>query len=346
MIRAAMLGLGWWGRKMVEVTAGSGHIRVTRAVTRRPHVAAEFADAHGLPVSADYGDALGDPEIDAVIIATPHAQHEEQIARAAEAGKHVFCEKPLTLDKAGAVRSVALCKAKGLVLGIGHERRFEPPMAEMLRAARAGELGTIFQFEANFSHDRFAEASAEHWRMSPEEALAGGMTATGIHLFDLATAILGEARQALTFCATLATGIPNGDTTAALVEYKSGATAYVAAMLATPFIGRCAVYGRKGWIEIRDKAHPEAPKGWILSKCMAEGQVEVTDAPAAEPVKDNLEAFAKAAEGQAPYPITPEEIIANTAVMEAVYESARTGRRVPLPFETDARRPVDLWLGE
>jgi predicted dehydrogenase len=330
MINVAVVGLGWWGQKLADVGRDSEHVRVTRGVTRRPHAVADYAAGCGFPITADYQDALDDPDIDAVVLATPNGQHEEQVARAAEAGKHVFCEKPIALTKQGVVDAVERCRANGLVLAIGHERRLEPPMAEMLEMARGGELGTILQIEANFSHDKLIDLPHDNWRLSPEHAPAAGMTATGIHMFDLATAILGEARAVWASCETLASDAPNGDSACALVKYANGATAFVSAMMATPFLSRFGVYGRKGWIEIRDKAHIESPQGWIVTKCMAGGDAETTEVAPTDPVRDHMEAFARAVEGSAPYPITPEEMIANAAVMEAIFESARTGALVPV----------------
>jgi predicted dehydrogenase len=332
VIGVAIIGLGWWGRKLAQAIAPSRVLRVVRAVDPNGERAAAAREALRLPVGTDYADALTDAAVDAVILATPHALHGAQIEQAVAAGKHVFCEKPLALSRAGAERSVALWRARGLVLGIGHERRFEPPVAALLQAAHAGELGTLLQLEANFSHDKFLALPRDNWRFRAEHSPAGGMTATGIHIFDLATALFGAGDAALACNGTFASDFPTGDTTAALVRYRSGATAYVSAMLATPFVGRVALFGSKGWIEIRDKAHVETPAGWSVLRCRSGGSPEATEVPPAEPVRDNLEAFARACAGEAPYPIPVEEMIANAAVMEAVIRSAESGRLEPVPL--------------
>jgi predicted dehydrogenase len=85
----------------------------------------------------------------------PHSLHEAQVVSAAEAGKHVFVEKPLALSRDSAMRALRACNLAGVVLGLGHERRFEPPIIELRRLATSGTLGTLLQAEANFSHDRF-----------------------------------------------------------------------------------------------------------------------------------------------------------------------------------------------
>ena len=167
-----MVGLGWWGRKMVAVLEGAkAHLDVVCAVEPAPG-AEDFCAEHGLKLIRDLADALRDPEVEAVILATPHSLHEEQIEDAVAAGKHVFCEKPLAMTKAGAEKAVALCSEAGLVLGMGHERRFEPPIAEMLAAAAEGRLGRLLQVEANFSHDKFLSLDPSNWRLKANQAPA------------------------------------------------------------------------------------------------------------------------------------------------------------------------------
>lgn len=304
----------------------SSLLKIVRGIEPNEASVADYAQNCGFPVDRDFAAALDDPQVTAVILATPHALHDEQIARAAAAGKHVFCEKPLSLTRAGAQTSVRLMREKNLVLGIGHERRWEPPIAKMLIDAKSGKFGTLLQFEANFSHDKFVTLDADNWRLSSANAPAGGMTATGIHLFDLATTLFGDGEAAFASSATLASGIANGDSTCAMVRYVGGRTAYVSTMLATPFISRLALFGSEGWIEIQDKAHVEAPEGWRVTSCEKGKKPQTIEVPPNNAVLENLEAFARAILKRAPYPITPDDMIANTAVLEAIFKSARNGK--------------------
>jgi predicted dehydrogenase len=331
MINVGIVGLGWWGKKLAQSIGESALLRVVRGVETNPDATAGFADTCGFPISADYASVLEDPSVDAVLLATPHSLHGEQIERAAAAKKHVFCEKPLALTRAGAERSVRLMMSQGLVLGIGHERRWEPAVAQMMEEARSGRLGTLLQMEANSSHDKFAALAGDSWRLSNAEAPAGGMTATAIHLFDIATALFGEGETAYASNATLASNIPNGDSSCALVRYRNGCTAYVSAILATPFISRIALFGSEGWIEIRDKAHLEAFEGSWLTRCAKGGRPVIADVAVARPVLANLEAFARAVEGANPYPIASSEMIANAAIMEAIFRSAKEGTAQKVP---------------
>jgi predicted dehydrogenase len=324
--------MGWWGRKMLNVLqAAAEDIRVVRAAEPNVETVRAVCAEQGVPLSADYADALEDPAVEAVVLATPHALHEAQIEAAVAAGKHVFCEKPLALTKAGAEKVVALCHDAGLVLGMGHERRWEPPIARMLAEADAGDLGRIHQIEANFSHDKFLALDRNNWRLKADQAPAGGMTATGIHLLDLSVRLLGPAESVLCICEQLSSDLPQGDTVAAYIKFRGGGTAYVSASLANPFMSRFTVYGAKGWIDIRDKAHVEAPDGWIVSSAMAGAPITTVEIPPAEPVRDNLVSFARAVRGAGKYPITAAQLVDGIALLEAVFASAASGKIEAVP---------------
>jgi predicted dehydrogenase len=106
------------------------------------------------------------------------------------------------------------------------------------------------------------------------------------------------------------------------IRFKGGGSSYVSASLAMPFISRFAVFGSKGWIEVRDKAHLEAPEGWVVTSAMAGGKIQVEEVPPSESVRDNLVAFARAVRGEAAYPITGKDLINNISVLEAIIKSA------------------------
>ena len=321
-VKVAMIGLGWWGRKMTAVLQqAKDDIEILCAAEPDP-AGKEFAAAHNFKHCASEEEALRHPGVEAVILATPHSLHAGQIERAVAAGKHIFCEKPLALTRKGAETVVAACARNNLVLGMGHERRWEPPVARMLAMARSGQLGRIQQVEGNFSHDKFTALDPNNWRLNAAEAPVAGMTATGIHLTDLAVALLGQPRDLRVSCERLSSEIPQGDTMSVHIRFRDGGTAYVSASLAMPFVSRFAVFGSRGWIDIRDKAHVEAPAGWIVTSALAGGPITVTEVPPAEPVKDNLIAFARAVRGETRYPITGEDLVNNITILEAVIESA------------------------
>lgn len=324
MLNIAVVGLGWWGRTLVDLAGRSDRLRLVRVADISPQ-GAEFAAQRGLAFSPTFEQVLADPQVQGVVLCTPHTQHTDQIVAAARAGKHVFCEKPLSMTRRDVLRAVAAVDAAGVALAVGHEKRFEPPIIEVMRLLKSGALGTPLQVEANFSQDKFLALASDNWRLSGTEAPAGPMTATGIHLLDLSIGVFGPAANVLARVAQLGSGLTNGDTLAALVTFRGGGHALISAILATPFAGRFAVYGSMGWAEVRDKTHPEAPEGWTLTTCLRGGTAVSVDMPPAPAVLHNLEAFADAALGRSPYPVPRDQMIANVSALEAIFRSAQSG---------------------
>ena len=323
-VSAAIVGLGWWGRTIAQALAGNVVIKAALAVDPfEPGQAA--ARQLGLPVTPDFKATLDRPDIDAVILCTPHVHHAAQIKEAAARGKHVFCEKPLCTtgdEVAGAIKAV---RATGVVLGVGHERRFEPAVIDLRARIAAGELGEPLLLEANFSQDKFLSIARDNWRFAPTETPVGPLAGTGIHLLDLANAVLGTPKRLWAQLSARGSDFANGDTLGVTVQYQSGATALLGASLATPFDGRLAVFGSKGWMEIRDRTHPEQPTGWDAATVLR-GKDKVSKFwPPHPAVRDNLEAFARAIRGEEKYPVSFDEMSATVRCYEAVVRSVHSG---------------------
>ncbi len=328
LIHAAIVGLGWWGKHIVRSLQTSDRIRIVRAIDVHPEGVGDFAREHALPLSDNLHDALADPQIQAVILATPHTLHEAQILQAAGAGKHVFCEKPLALTHASAERAIAACEAANVVLGIGHERRYEPAMVEIKRLIDSEALGTIMHIEANFSHDILAQVPPDDWRASPIAAPAAGMTAMGIHLTDAFIFMLGPVRQVFAQTAKRVTALESGDVVSVHLQFASGATGYLNAILVTPFFMRFHVFGSTGWAESRDTVHPEAAGVSYLTVRAANGEPNSREYHSIDTVRANFEAFADAASGGQPYPFTQAQKLHNITVLEAITQSVASGQAV------------------
>lgn len=323
-VKVGVVGLGWWGGKIVRDLIDSEYVDVVAGVDvnadARTAAAPWLGETH-----ADFETVLADDRIDAVILCTPHKFHTEQIMAAAQHGKHVFCEKPLSGSGADAQRAADAMHAAGLQLGIGHERRFEPAVATLRRAIADGDLGTPLVFEGNFSQDKFLDLSPDNWRLSAVEAPVGPLSATGIHLVDLAISIFGKPTQVWARLSTQATTFANGDTLTVTLAFEKGQTALITAILTTPFVGRVAVLGSQGWMEIRDRNHPEDPQGWDVASQLRGEPASTAFYPPHASVRENIETFAKAIAGQGSYPVPLEEMVANACTFEAITRSAGTG---------------------
>ena len=324
MLNAAIIGLGWWGKILTQTLAASDKITVVKLADVDAEGGAAFAAEHGIGFTTDFAAMLADDTVDAVILATPHSLHEEQIIAAAGAGKHIFCEKPFCLNRASALRAMEAIEKAGVQIAIGHERRFEPPIMDAMALARDGKLGPLMHIEANFSHDIFAVLDETNWRLKTEESPAGGLTATLIHLMDLSISLFGQPDRVLASVECHGDVVKNGDTLTAQVKFENGRTASLNAFTHTPFFSRLAIFGANGWVEVRDKAHVQAPEGWFFTTCFTDGKAETIEYEVATPVLANLECFADAVAGKAEYPNTPEQIVRNVSLLEAIVKSAAT----------------------
>ena len=319
MIDAAILGLGWWGQALVRAVQGkSDRIRFTKAMVPDPAKRAAVADELGLALCSRYDEVLADPAIDAVVVATPHSLHVEQVVAAARAGKAVFCEKPLALTREGAEQCVAACADAGVVLAIGHNRRFMPAVAYLQDAIRRGVLGRVLYLEAHSSNES-ARNNFAAWRSESAESPAGGMTGTGIHLLDLAVSLLG--RPANVFCRVSTAGVkaPPEDACNALLTFANGVSATLSMVQTSPRYWRMHVFGSKGSLEILNDEE------MILHRSGRQPALRSRLA-AVDALRIELDAFAKAIDTERPYAIAPEEMVWTAATMEAVCRSLSSGR--------------------
>ncbi len=325
MIRAAMIGLGWWGRHMVNAVKGSDKLEIVRLAARRPDRHRDFAEETGIPLLDSFEKVLEDPDVDAVILVTPHSQHEDQLHAAIAHGKQIFCEKPLSLTKASAERMVAATRDAGLVMGVGHERRFESTMEEIARIVQSGDLGTLMHAEANFSHDIFSSVEADNWRGSTEEAPAAGMTGMGVHLSDLFISMLGPVEAVSAQTARRVLDLPTGDIVTVQMRFENGATGFIGAISSTPYYGRFTIFGDRQWVEGRDDSHPQHGGKTHLITCGKDGVQHSETFPPKDPVRANLEEWADAVRNGGNYRFSDDQRIGNVALLEAIAKSVESG---------------------
>ncbi len=297
MIRAAIVGVGRWGQNLVECTQDkTDKIRFTTGVARRPERAASFASRYGLALVNDYAKALADPSIDAIVLATPHTQHAEQVIAAARAGKHVFTDKPFALTRASAEAAAKACADARRVLAVGN---FNGP--------------SVYRFPK------------EHWRQQAEEGPAGGMTGRGVHLVDAMLYLAGRIDSVFAQSARLTLHYGLDDTTSMLFKFANGASGYLGTVIATAEGWRMQVFGSKGWATVGSIPHLHT---WSLTTCMVNAQPTVIDYPQGSSERAELEGFADAIEGRAAYACPPEDAVHGVAVLEAIIRSAQSGQPV------------------
>lgn len=321
MIRAAIIGLGWWGKVLVTSVQGKTPLlRFTHGMVRHPEPLAEFAATHGLALTDDFSAILANPDTDAVVLATPHTLHAEQIVAAARAGKHVFCEKPLAMHGADAARAAEACAAAGRVLAVGHNKRFWASTMALRELVAGGSLGQILHVEGNSSNQNSSNFAA--WRANPEEAPGGGLTGSGIHALDAMVAVAGPVQQVYAQLLTTRGGADPRDTLSVVLRFAGGASGTLAVVRATPLVWRVHVFGDQGSAEAVGETE-------LVIRRTGQPPERIT-VPAANSVLAEMEAFARAAAGQAPFPITPADMVGMVRACEAIVQSADSGQPVPV----------------
>src|SRR5271170_145059 len=217
MIRAAIVGLGRWGRSLVSSVAGkSDDIHFVLGTTRTPASAAEFCRHNNVKLVDSYEAILRDPEIDAVVLATPHSLHRAQALSAAAARKHIFVEKPITLDLPSARQVADAARKAGVVLAVGLGRRFHPSIAALRAAAKDGRLGKIVAMVAQHTTSTAQFVAPDNWRAAPDEAPGGAFTAVGVHALDHMIELAGRVRDVHCVTARNYPG-PSDDTTTVML---------------------------------------------------------------------------------------------------------------------------------
>lgn len=328
MLNAAIVGLGWWGKQIVTCLAASEKVRIVRGVDVDIDAVRGFADEMGLALTGDHRAVLDDPAIDAVILATPHGLHEQQVLEAAAAGKQIFCEKPLALSGAAADRMLSACDARGIVLGIGHERRFEGALEAMKRLLDDGELGTLIHLECNWSHNNFASAAAPAWRKDPAQAPAGTLTALGVHITDYFQSLAGPVERLSAWSAHRSPAFPNDDVITVQFQFASGATGTMCNIATTPFHSRINVFGDQGWAEARENSNVDIPEPATLTVRGADGSMSTETFAPTNTVRANMEEWADAVEGSGVYRYTVEQKRHNVQILEAIVRSVADGQPV------------------
>ena len=326
---AAIVGLGRWGKNLVTATknAPDHPLRFLQGVTRTPLKVMDFTKHHGILVSDNYDVMLADSAIQAVVLATPHSQHCDQICKAAKAGKHVFVEKPLALTFEDAQRAVDTCNTHGVTLAIGFNRRFLPAYQELYNVQTEGTLGAALHIDANFSGPFGYQYTPDMWRGSTSENPAGGMAAMGIHMLDTMIHLLGPVESVCTLSRRRAVDAPLDDTTNVQLLFQCGATGSLTTLMATQSIWRLQLFGAAGWCAINDQHN--------LELALIDKEPSVKDYEPTDTLADELAAFADCARGHSTFPVTHQEALAGVAAMEAISQSAaNNGERVSVMMVT------------
>jgi predicted dehydrogenase len=328
-VQVGVVGLGTIGR--VHATNLAGRIpnaRLARVADVSGSVVGTVREQLDVPASTAFDDLLEDARVVAVVIATPPSTHPELVERAAAAGKHVFCEKPLALDIEAAERALAAVRRSGVLLQLGFHRRFDRDFADARARVERGELGEVRTFFT----------SMRDMRPPPIAALRSGeqtlLHDTTCHDLDAARWLVGEVGEVTARGAALALPeleeLGQVDHAVALLRFESGALGIVENSLASGygFDCRCEITGSEGTLRID---RPQASAVEWLGPGRGGFRLTATFLQRfADAYPRELEAFAAAVAGTGRVEVSGEDGLAAVVLAHAAERSLRQGASVPL----------------
>ncbi len=320
MLDIGIIGLGGWGRRLVESVQGkSDLVRFTAAVTGTPAKAADFATKHGITVGGDLDAMLADPSVKAVVSTATVGLHATHSLAAIKAGKPVLAVKPMAVKRADGEALAAAAKKHGVLLALGYNRCFLPALDAARQHIADGDLGLLLHIEGNFCVDRYGKLKEGSWKTDASQVTPGALAD---HMLYTSIELMGPVAELYVQASQRAISVPIADTTGVLLRFASGASGLLTAIGVTADYERLTIFGTKGWAEIRDMSRFEFKP--------ISGEGKVTNYPDFDAERAELEAFANAVTGTRPFPVPLADAVNSVAAIEAMGISAASGKPVAL----------------
>jgi predicted dehydrogenase len=321
-VRVAAIGMGWWSDVLADAVGRTGKLEIAACFSRSADKRAAFAAKYRCRAAASYQEILADPEIDAVINTTPNDVHLETTRAAAQAGKHVFLDKPIANSVADARAITEACRNAGVVLALGYQRRRESQFRWIKQRIDEGALGKLVNAEANISRDRLGKIDLSSWRYTAEGMPGGVMLQIGIHYADVLEYLMGPIRAVSGSSARLVLPGDNPDVASMILEHESGALSTLNASYASASeFYLMNIYGKDATVFYDRHAG---------MRMLRRGGDTAAQIPFSsnDTFVEELEEFAAAVRGEATPEVGGEYATRSLAVVRAGILSAQQGRRV------------------
>ena len=321
-VKVACVGMGWWSDVLADAIKRSDKLEIVACFTRSEDKRRAFAEKYGCRPAAAYEEILRDPGIDAIINTTPNNVHLETTRAAAQAGKHVFLDKPIANSVSEGFAIAKVCRKAGVVLGMGYQRRREGHFRWVRKQIDDGVFGRLVNAEANISRDRLGKIDLNSWRYTAEGMPGGVMLQIGIHYADVLEYLMGPIQAVSGRFAQLVLPGDNPDVASLVFEHESGALSTLNASYASASeYYLMNIYGKEA------SAYYDLHNGLRFLRRGADRAEPVT-CPKIDTFVDELEEFAAAVRGRGQPEMDGEKASKSLAVIRAGIRSAREGRRV------------------
>ncbi|MEX2486447.1 MAG: Gfo/Idh/MocA family oxidoreductase [Nitriliruptoraceae bacterium] len=323
-VRVASVGVGEWADSLAAKAAASG-LELAGCYARSADAREDFAARYGGRAFDDWDALLASDDIDGVLIVTPHSTHAQLAIEAADAGKHVFLEKPMTMRVTDGKRVIAACQAAGVVLAVGHKFRYEPVVQRMKAMVDDGSFGIVHLAEATRANPGAIE-DPPGWSYAAAENPGGGIGRSGIHAIDALAYLLGPARRVAAFSKRLANVVDTDadEVTTATIEFASGPVANFSTATVVPRIAHLRVHGT----QCAALAELDGPR--LLVQDIDARQMQPIDIDPVDAVAAELADFARCVRtGETPVS-DGDAALESVVIWEGLVESARSGSVVDL----------------
>jgi predicted dehydrogenase len=321
-VRVACIGMGWWSDVLADAMQRSGRLKIVSCYSRSDDKRHAFATKYGCEAMPSYRHILRDPDVEAIINTTPNNMHLLTTRPAAEAGKHVFLDKPIANTIADAIAITRACAQAGVVLALGYQRRKESHFRWIRKQIDDGRFGRLVNAEANISRDRLGKIDLNSWRYTAEGMPGGVMLQIGIHYTDVLEFLMGPIKAVSGNLAQLVLPGDNPDVASLLIEHENGALSTLNASYASASEHYVMnIYGKEASVFF------DLYQGLRFLRRGSDGAHRV-ECPENDAIVEELEEFADAVRGRGEPEMNGERSTASLAVLLAGITSAREGRRV------------------
>ena len=333
----AIVGLGGYGLGIIiPQFKNCEHSKLVAVVSGDAAKARKVAAEYGVPERGIYNyqnfDSIRDnPDIDIVYICLPVSMHLEYTERAAAAGKHVLCEKPMALNSKHCEQMIAACRKAGKKLMIGYRSHFEPHNLEAMRRARSGELGKLRYFRSE--HGFTMGGGADNWRLKKAMSGGGSMMDIGIYALQAARYMVGEEPIAVYAKETTDRNDPRFREVEDMIEFQlefpSGVIGSCMSMYSANQ-NHLLLMGERGRIEMEPATGYDGHKLWVGKNRSDETLVKPAPGPAKTQWAGQLDHMSQCVMQNREPIVAGEEGLRDIRIVEAVYRSAREQKRIAL----------------
>ncbi len=330
MLKVAILGLGSYGNRVAEAMQSCSMAKVTGVISGTPSKIKDWQAKYNIPDKNCYNyenfdNIKNNPDIDAVYIITPNALHKDQAIRVAKAGKHVICEKPMSINAKDGQEMIDACKKANVKLLVGYRMHFEAKTLEILRMRNAGDFGKVLFFQGLCG---FRIGDPNQWRLNKALSGGGAMMDIGIYAVNGSRYMIGEdpiwvtAQETKTDPVKFKEGID--ETIQFQFGFPGGAVASCLSTYQMSNLDRFFLNGEKGFAEMQ----PSTGYGPIKART---NKGELTNPHITHQTTQMDEMAAIILQGKkAPVPVDGEEGLKDLKIIDAIFLAVKTGKKVEL----------------